>query len=86
MIIVILVEFVINFIRSFCVCTARFFVWIITARDCKHCKYGMLNYWYTGEDYICLKADTETNRIDEYYKKVLECTGTITRKYFERKR
>lgn len=54
----------------------RFFVWIITARDCKHCKHGRQGYFYDGYEWECSKEDRRC---------VKECVDSITRIHFEHK-
>lgn len=82
----ILIELVVNFLKFVCYSSARFVVWIITARDCKHCKHGVLHCGYAYDEYECLKAKEEVETTYEYYKKVMEYKNSITRKCFERKR
>ena len=46
----------------------RFFVWIVTARDCKHCQ----------SHYTCYGLDCCSNLNTE------DCINSITRKHFRR--
>lgn len=52
---------------------ARFFFWIITARDCEHCKHYQRGILY---GFVCKKRTTE----------MLDCLNSIKRKYFERQK
>ena len=54
-------------------CVARFFVWLITARDCEHCENRRLS-WLSG-NYGCTKD----------YDLRKECLNTVTRCHFERR-
>lgn len=50
----------------------RFFVWVITARDCEHCKHSYIGFWGI--------------RCGRYQKECDECLRSIKRKYFEKER
>ena len=50
----------------------RFFYWLITARDCKHCQWGGCNGGWTG----CWKTE----------EKQEACMKSICRVGFERKK
>lgn len=54
----------------------RFFVWIITARDCDHCKYNELMLYELGVCNVCRIGNRESEEV---------CKKSITRKYFKRK-
>lgn len=60
----ILIEAIQNLVRL----ALRFLVWIVTARDCEHCKF----YYVVFGTKCCKNPHTEC------------CINTITRKYFER--
>ncbi len=53
----------------------RFPYWLITARDCRHCKHS---YWRNLYSLNCSKSGKDCYRT--------ECYKTITRKDFERKK
>ena len=55
-------------------CVARFFVWLITARDCEHCAHRYIS-WLSG-NYGC-KKDYDVRK---------ECLNTVTRCHFERRK
>ena len=82
----ILIELAVNFLKFACYGLARFIVWVITARDCKHCKYGVQECGYACDEYVCLKAKAKSETTYEYYKIVQEYRDSITRKCFERKK
>ena len=63
----IIVEFLIDVLLN----VSRFFVWIITARDCNHCKHYQRGFL---GDYVCKKKSCE----------IIDCLGSVTRKNFER--
>ena len=81
----IIIEFIAKSIKIMCWCIARFIVWIVTARDCRHCKYGELTYCYADDYYKCKKAESETNSMYDYTQNVMDCKNSILRKNFERK-
>ncbi len=54
----------------------RFFYWLITARDCKHCKY--YNRQIMAHRDHCSKMEKDCS--------CTECYHAITRKDFERKK
>ena len=64
----ILLEFIFGIIKK----VLRFFVWLITARDCEHCKYGTFTKW----GWWC--------NINEFEKKKT-CKTTVMRCYFKRR-
>ena len=73
----IIIEFFIKAIKTIWYYIARFFVWIITARDCKHCKYGEEDDFYDGYGiWYCAREDK---------KYTIECMNSICRVCFERK-
>ena len=72
----ILIEFFGNILKFTWYCIARFFVWIITARDCKHCKYGKCEYFTYDVKWMCTREDMRHQR---------KCDNSITKVYFERK-
>ena len=85
----IIIELFISIIKFFCYCcllVARFFVWIITARDCRHCKYGKLESGYSGFEWVCMKARAESETTYESYKKENEYRSDVIRKCFERRK
>lgn len=69
----IIIEFICKVICKIYFKVARFVVWIITARDCKHCKHRKYNWWY--KCYCC-----ESN----YTPFIDECMESVYRKNFER--
>ena len=79
----IIIEAIINAIRYVALHVARFIFWIITARDCKHCKYRQWNRdgheWYEWGCYDYSHYDRT------YHKVTSECYNTITRKKFKRR-
>ena len=64
----IIIEFLGNCFRYIC----RFFVWVITARDCEHCKHGYIGFWGIQ----CGKHQIECD----------DCLRSIKRKYFEKEK
>ena len=64
----IIIEFIGNVFKG----VARFFVWIITARDCEHCEY---------QHYSCLTR-TKCCLSNEGPE---ECEKSITRKHFKKR-
>jgi hypothetical protein len=64
----IIIEFLFGIIKFIGFWVLRFLFWIITARDCKHCKYS-----YFGS---C--------RLTTYIPQKEACRKSITRKYFEK--
>lgn len=71
----ILIEFVLKVVYSAYFYTARFIVWFITARDCKHCQYGQRTMF--SKHYRCSKnwrSDIDT------------CMESVYRKNFKRDR
>lgn len=74
MVILELVKTILNFILYL---PTKFILWLITARDCKHCVYGEPYYYeYDDYTYIC-KRSLEDKKM---------CDRSITSKYFERKK
>ena len=47
----ILLEFIWGLVKFLFYCVARPIIWIITARDCRHCAYSFLNH--QGFCYCC---------------------------------
>lgn len=71
----IIYEFFVGLSKLIMYCILRFPIWIITARDCKHCKYSrFIRYTYDDEYECCLTIED-----------CCECKDTIMRKYFKRK-
>lgn len=62
---------ILEFLESALLNVARFFVWIVTARDCKHCKHYQRGILF---GYVCEKRTSEMS----------DCLGSVTRKYFEK--
>lgn len=50
----------------------RFIVWVITARDCKHCKYGKL---HNRGGYVC--------HLTSYIPDKEKCIKSVTRIFFK---
>lgn len=72
----IIIEFMRNFLKNIFYVVLRFPFWLITARDCDHCKY---------HDYLLYDCGiADTCRIGNREKEDV-CKSTVTRKYFERK-
>lgn len=67
----ILIEFILNIIFNIYYYVARFIVWFITARDCRHCKHSGIFHC----KYYCCKTHIPEKR---------ECLRSIHRKHFER--
>lgn len=63
---------IVEAIKNACWSIARFFYWVITARDCAHCKWGDDNLLY----FTCW-------RTNEKHK---ACMKSIRRVAFERKK
>ena len=72
----ILIEFIVETVKLIWYCIARFTVWILTARDCRHCYYGRCKGCYDGYEWVCdIQNMVETRK----------CQDSITRKHFKRK-
>ena len=69
-----IIEFIINCINNICYSILRFPYWIITARDCRHCKNSKSNFLISGDTLYCGKG----------WQSEIECKHTIKRKYFEK--
>ncbi len=72
----ILIEFIYKNVKKIYYYIARFIIWFITARDCKHCKYNKVSYWNDRVIYGCGKSNMTTT---------FECMSSLYRKHFERK-
>lgn len=51
---------ILEWIRDWLWYVCRFFVWIITARDCKHCKHSGQLLWYDGV--VCILDAKENEK------------------------
>lgn len=61
----------IEFIQGLFFLACRLIIWIFTARDCEHCKWG---YEYVGKGMCCAIDDEQCE----------ECLNTVHRKHFKR--
>ena len=71
----IIYEWFVTVCKAILYCICRLPYWLITARDCKHCKNGKINFLLHGDEIYCGKGLEHGH----------ECKNTITRKNFERK-
>ncbi len=70
----ILIELVVNIVKRLYYYVARFIIWFITARDCRHCKYWNGEHWIYG----CNKTNWIPTKV--------ECLNSPYRKHFEREK
>ncbi len=71
----IIIEFFIELHKFLSFCFLRFFCWIVTAKDCKHCKYGRLEHYYGGDDWECNLGISMGHW----------CRNTVKREHFEKR-
>ena len=71
----IIIEFFIEVCKFLSFLFLRFFYWIVTARDCKHCKHGRLEYYYDGHEWEC----------DRGIYMGYWCRNTVKREHFEKR-
>ena len=72
----ILIEFIVATAKLIWYLIARFTVWILTARDCRHCYYGRCECYYSGNEWMCDLPD---------HREVRKCQDSITMVHFKRK-
>lgn len=59
---------------------ARFFVWIVTARDCEHCHYKYI----TPIQIPSIRVRVDDCRLG--FNRECQCLGSVTRIYFKKNR
>lgn len=70
----IIIEYLVLFVKCVLYALVRFPYWVITARDCKRCKHSMISIF--GNTY-CGLEDTDKKDM---------CFNSITMKHFERRK
>ena len=66
----------IELIRKMFFYIARFFIWVTTARDCKHCRHATYKkYSFFDTILVCVKSENDWE----------ECLDCPWRRHFERR-
>lgn len=81
----IIIEFLWDVLREACYYIPRFIIWIITARDCKHCKYREELYCsYYDDKWTCSCNRIFSNAEEQKFYE--SCMSTPWRCNFKRKK